>query len=304
MSEPSSRLVPIAALLGGCFIWASSFLAAKVILTAYDPMVMVFARMAIACCCIAPFWGRLRGQPFRRSDWKYLIFMGLCEPCLYFLFEAHALVYTSASQGSMIAALLPLMVTAGAFFALGERVTRKTLAGSAMAIAGAVWLSLAGDATEHAPNPLLGNFLEFMAMTMAAGYMVTLRHLTRSYSPHFLTCFQAVIGFVFYLPMLALPSTDLPTAFPLLPTLGLVYLGTVVTLGGYGLYNYGASKLPASQASVSINLIPVFAVAMGVSLLGERLNAQQLAASALVLAGVYLSQRKRRRRGRKGIIPA
>ena len=166
-----------------------------------------------------------------------------------------------------------------------------------MAIAGAVWLSLAGQATDQAPNPLLGNTLEFLAMATASGYMVTLRHLTRSYSPHFLTCFQAVIGFVFFLPMLALPSTHLPTEFPLLPTLGLVYMGTIVTLGAYGLYNYGASKLPASQASVSINLIPVFAVSMGWIWLGERLNGQQIAASVLVLAGVLLSQ-WRKGRGR------
>jgi len=299
MSEPLSRLLPALSLTGGVFIWASSFPAAKVILTAFDPMVMVFARMAIACCCIAPFWHRLRGQPFRRSDWKYLLFMALCEPCLYFLFEAHALVHTSASQAGMIAALLPLMVTAGAFMFLGERVTARTMAGFAMAISGAAWLSLAGEATDQAPNPLLGNILEFLAMAMASGYMVTLRHLTRSYSPHFLTCFQAVMGFVFFLPMLALPSTQLPTQFPLLPTLGLVYMGTFVTLGAYGMYNYGASKLPASQASVFINLIPVFAVALGWTLLGERLNAQQIAASVLVLAGVFMSQQRRRRRKRE-----
>lgn len=301
-TDEGSRVLPVISLIGGVFIWASSFPAAKVILTAFDPMVMVFARMAIASACIIPFWGRMRGQPFRRADWKYLIFMVLCEPCLYFLFEAHALVHTSASQAGMIAALLPLMVTAGAFFALGERITRRTMLGFAMAIFGAAWLSLAGEATAEAPNPLLGNFLEFLAMAMASGYMVTLRHLTRSYSPHFLTAFQAVAGAIFFLPMLALPTTELPAAFPLLPTLGLVYMGVVVTLGAYGMYNFGASKLPASQASVFINLIPVFAVALGWTLLGERLNSQQMIASVLVLAGVFLSQQRRRRRKAAGAV--
>jgi len=64
----------------------------------------------------------------------------------------------------------------------------------------------------------------------------------------------------------------------------------VVTVGAYGLYNYGVSQLPASQASGFTNLIPLFTLVFAMLLLGERLNAMQLLAAALVFGGVALSQ--------------
>jgi drug/metabolite transporter (DMT)-like permease len=75
-----------------------------------------------------------------------------------------------------------------------------------------------------------------------------------------------------------------------------LYLGVFVTIGAYGMYNYGMSKIPAGQASSFINLIPVLTLVMGLVLLGERLNPMQYAASALVIVGVYVSQDTRRKR--------
>ncbi|MBT8329347.1 MAG: DMT family transporter, partial [Desulfofustis sp.] len=76
------------------------------------------------------------------------------------------------------------------------------------------------------------------------------------------------------------------------PALAVIYLGSFVTLGAYLLYNYGVSKIPASQASAFVNLIPVFAVILGFLILGERFTPIQFVASALVLLGVFISQRR------------
>ena len=45
-------------------------------------------------------------------------------------------------------------------------ISRQTLSGFCLAIAGAAWLSLAGSADGNAPNPLLGNLCEFLAMVV------------------------------------------------------------------------------------------------------------------------------------------
>lgn len=71
-----------------------------------------------------------------------------------------------------------------------------------------------------------------------------------------------------------------------------------MTFGGYGLYNYGVSRLSAGQAAAYTNLVPVFTLAFGVLLLHEVFLPTQYVASALVIAGVLLSQwRKRARAG-------
>ncbi len=292
MKTYTSNLWAYLGLVTAMILWASSFVALKLAFRGYDPMVVIFGRMLVASICFLPLVPRFRTRNvFRWRDLKVLLFMAFCEPCLYFIFEARALELTTASQAGMITALLPLMVAVCARFVLKEALTPGMLAGFALAIVGAGWLSVAGEATADAPQPLLGNFLEFLAMVCATGYIISLKRLTSRYSPFFLTAIQAFVGAVFFLPMLWLPSTAWPTHLAWEPTLAIVYLGAVITLGAYGLYNYGVSRIPASQASVFVNLIPVFTVILGWLILGERFNRSQYMASALVFIGIYVSQR-------------
>ncbi len=281
------------ALGAGVFLWASSFVVLKIAFQRFDPMVVIFGRMFVASLCFLLVVRNFKDIDYEPGDWKYLLFMGVCEPGFYFIFEALALTYTDASQAGMICALLPLMVAVAARFVLGDPLSKRMVAGFGLAIAGAITLSAVADSTDTASNPVLGNTLEFLAMICACGYMITLKKLTPRYTPWFLTMIQAFVGAVFYFPLLFLPSTDLPTEFDMVGLASVFYLGVFVTIMAYGLYNYGMSKIPAAQASAFINLIPVISLILGVAVLGERLNALQYAASAVVVVGVWISQDKK-----------
>ncbi|WP_144685995.1 DMT family transporter [Desulfobotulus alkaliphilus] len=284
-------MFPYFALVTAMLLWATSFIALKLAFTAYDPMVVIFARMAIASLCFLPFFFRLLPQVrYRKGDWKLLGIMVLCEPCLYFIFEAKALTLTTASQASMITAVLPLLVAIGAMLTLNERVSTRTFCGFALAMSGAVGLSLTGTVSENAPNPLLGNTFEFLAMVCAAAYTLLLKRLSERYPVFLLTGFQAFCGSIFFFPVLFFPGTPLPQTFIPVPALSVFYLGVCITLGAYGLYNYGVSRIPASQASAYVNLIPVFTVFFGWLILGEQFTMPQYFCAALVLSGVAVSQ--------------
>ncbi len=285
-----TSLLPVIGLFLAMILWASSFIALKLAFEAYDPLVVIFGRMAVGSLASLFLFRAMKGNVWRKGDLKYIGFMILCEPCLYFLFEAKALENTSASQAGMVTAILPLMVAVAASVFLRERVTRKTLAGFFVAISGVCLLSAGGAPTEQAPHPVWGNFLEVLAMACATAYTVTLKKLTERYRPFFLTALQACAGSVFYLPVLLLSGTTLPTEFVPVPFFSIIYLGVFVTLGAYGLYNFGVSRVPASQASAFVNLIPVFTVFLGWLILGERFTLVQYSASFLVFAGVFLSQ--------------
>lgn len=287
-----ANFAPTLALVGAMLLWGSSFVAMKVAVGTFHPMLVVFGRMAIAAVAFGAFVGRFRGG-YRKGDWKWIVLMAFCEPCLYFVCEAYALRYTSASQAGMITAMLPLMVAVGARVFLGERTSGRTYAGFALSIAGVAWLTAVADATENAPDPFLGNLLEFLAMCCATGYMVVLKKLTERYNSWFLTFMQALVGAVFFLPALALPAVSLPESIPLVPALCVLYLGLCITIGAYGLYNFGMSRLPAGQATAFVNLIPVISLVLGCVILGDTFTGQQYLASILVFAGVFLSQGRR-----------
>lgn len=284
--------LPFFSLVTAMILWASSFIALKIAFQGYHPMIVIFGRMVVGSICFLVFYRQLRHTVIKREDVKYLLFMAVCEPCIYFIFEAKALELTSASQAGLITAMLPLMVALGATVFLKERISRQTAVGFLIAISGACWLSLAGEKSVSAPNPLLGNFLEFLAMVAATGYTLSLKHLSARYSALFLTAVQTWVGALFFSLFLIHPDISLPRVWYPTPALAVLYLGSFVTLGAYLFYNYGVSKIPASQASAFVNLIPVFAVILGFIILGERFVPSQYVASLVVLVGVFISQRR------------
>jgi drug/metabolite transporter (DMT)-like permease len=282
--------LPFLSLFAGMLLWGSSFVAFKYAVMFFDPIVVVFARMALSAVLFLFAFSLWRPKNLRREDLVFMVFMALCEPCFYFVFEGQALTLTSASQAGMVAATLPVLVAVCAGFFLGERLSVRSWAGLVLALAGVIWVSVSGTATDAAPRPLLGNFLELLAMICAAGYTVSMKKLCARYSPWFLTAVQSMVGTVFFLPLLFLPSTVMPQAFPVAPSLAVLYLCVFISIGAYGFYNYGISKLPAWQATAFVNLIPVFSMLLGWLCLDERLSAAQLAGVAVVFAGVLLCQ--------------
>lgn len=293
MSEKTRQMLPFFCLVLAMLLWASSFVALKLAFRGYHPMQVIFGRMLIASLCFSVFIPAFRRIEWRRHDLKYLLIMAVCEPCLYFIFEAKALELTSASQAGMITAMLPLLVAILAWSILKETIRRQTLIGFTMAILGACWLSVASEITVAAPNPLLGNFCEFLAMVCAAGYTIALKHLSDHYPPLFLTAFQAFLGCLFFFPFLLIPDIGFPRHLETTPLLAVLYLGTFITFGAYACYNFGVSRIPANQAAGFVNLIPVFGVLLGMLVLGERLNAEQWLACGLVFCGVWISSRRK-----------
>ncbi|UTW10388.1 DMT family transporter [Marinobacterium rhizophilum] len=286
----SSRVAPILCLTLAMLLWASAFIALKLAFRHYDPMVVLAGRMLVASCCFIWVLRRFGPVDYRAGDWKLIGLLMLAEPCLYFLFEASALQYTSAAQAGMITALLPLLVAVGAWFFLRERLRLQAWLGFALAVAGALWLSFTAPVSQIAPNPLLGNFLEFCAMLCAMLYTLCLKRLSSRYSPWLLTALQSFCGTLFFVPLLAVPTVELPAVWVWQAVLAILYLGLVVNIFAYGLFNLGVSLIPASQASAYINLIPVFTVILAYVLLRETLSLQQLGAAALIVGGVVLSQ--------------
>jgi len=277
------------ALLVSMTLWGSSFIALKIAVTDMPPMIVVFLRMLVGSLAflVLAIWLRPK-ITYQRGDWKYLFGMALFEPCLYFLFEAKALQYTSAGQAGMVTALLPLMVAVSAFLIFKERNTKKQWFGFLIALAGVLWMSLKAGESDQAPNALLGNFLEFIAMIMAVGYTLLIKHLVQRYNAFVLTAIQSLVGAVFFFPLAYF--SQWPEQVSLSSISMIVYLGLVITLGAYGLYNYSLQYVKTATAAGYVNLLPVMSLLFSMLLLGERLVFQQWLAIVVIFIGVYLSR--------------
>ncbi|MGA1931825.1 DMT family transporter [Arcobacter sp. YIC-464] len=284
------NLIGVISLVFAMFIWGSSFIALKAAMNDLAPFTVIFIRMLAASLCFVYFIKSFLKYDFTKKDIKFILLLALFEPCLYFIFEAKALQLTSASQAGMIASLMPLITAMAAGYFLKEIITRKLILGSALAMIGVVSLSVNATTSASAPNPLLGNFLELLAMTCAAGYTIVARYLTHKFSALFITAIQAFIGAIFFFPFFVYEYFNTPMVFSVEALSWTIYLGIVVTLGGYGLYNFALTKVEASKTAVFVNLIPVFTLILAFFILGEKLTSFELTASAVILVGVILSQ--------------
>jgi len=284
------RWLPYAALVMAMILWSTTFVALKYSFRHFSPVLVIFGRMVVASIVFLPLLRNLSPGRIKRHDLWLILLMALFEPCLYFIFEALAIERTTASQAGMITALLPLMVAIGASLFLSEKITGKTYLGFTLAVGGAIMLSLLGEPEPESMNPVLGNFFEFLAMVCATGYTLILKRLSSTYNPFFLTAVQSFCGSIFFGFIFLIKETGLPPSWPLGPTLVIIYLGVFITMGAYGLYNFGVSKIKASQASIFINLIPVFSVFWAWALLSETFTWLQFASATLILCGVWISQ--------------
>ena len=272
------------------FIWASSFIALKAAMEDLGPFTVIFLRMIIASLCFVYFIKSFLKYDFSKKDVKFILLLALFEPCLYFIFESKALQLTSASQAGMITSLMPIITAMAAGYFLKEIITKQLIFGSLIAMCGAIWLSLQGTTSISSPNPLLGNFLELLAMVCGAGYTITARYLSDKYSALFITAIQAFIGAIFFTPLFIYEYFTIPLNITMNSFLWVLYLGVVVTLAGYGLYNYALTKITASKAAVFVYLIPVFTLILAYFVLNEKLSVLEFIACFVILFGVFLSE--------------
>ena len=127
-------------------------------------------------------------------------------------------------------------------------------------------------------------------MICGAGYTITARYLSDKYSALFITAIQVFIGAIFFTPLFLYEYFTIDMNITIKSFLWIAYLGIVVTLAGYGLYNYALTKIEASKAAMFVYLIPVFTLILAYFILNEKLSIFEFIACFVILFGVFISE--------------
>lgn len=293
VNNKSSGGSAIFVLLGATLLWGASFSCTGYLVERYSGWTIMWFRMAFALLAFLLLPRKMFRFEYRKGDWKRLLPMALLMPCMYFFLETKALTYTSSIQAGVISSMVPLLVGLGALIFLQEKIKGNILWGMLLSVAGVVLLTLFQDSNaEHVSRPMLGNTLESLAMVSAACSMLLIKDLAAQYNPFSITRLQCLTGLIFFLPGVLSLKGETLGGLTWVDGAIFLFLGVGVSFGAFLLYNIGLHRIPASKASVSINLVPVFALIFGRIFRGESLNPYQLIAAVLVLGGVLWSQKK------------
>lgn len=279
------RAAAYLALCVSVLFWGLSFTASKIALKSLSPFTVLFLRFALAFALLLPLAAR-RGLP-RLSLSGHIRVLGICIlfPGCYFGLEIMGLRLTTATNASLIAAAIPMMVLALTCLTSRTFPGMRSVAGVAASLAGVVLLVGGGGGPVNA-----GDAMMLGAVASASVYMVAASRLCESVSPVDLTLLQMFWGALFFLPFFA---ADMPRweAVPLPALLAVAGLGVFATVAAFLAYNFALSRVPAATASLFINAVPVVAVAGAAAVLGESVGMGQMAGGGLILAAVYASAR-------------
>ncbi len=278
------------ALATAAFFWGLSFVATKIALQSFSPFCLIFFRFFSAALFFVVLLWHTGFPSLTKKTFRSLLVLALMEPGLYFLFETFGLQYTSATKTSLIIATIPVVVLVLSSFFLKERLRPINMLGIAVSLAGVALLVFGGRPQIGLKGMMFGDMLIFGAVIAASVYMILTRKLGESLSSLQITGMQIIFGALLFLPLFLwdLPHLDWQSVTKN-SLMALIVLTIFATIGAFLCYNFALTRIPAAQAAVCINGIPLVTACGAWVLLGETLTSMQFFGGALVLVAVFLA---------------
>lgn len=278
-------------------IVGSSVVVGKVVAAHWPIFLFMALRYGIATVLLAGVLLALpRGLPRPGArDLGLIAVQSLAGNVMFNVLLLHGLRLTSAAEGGIVTSTTPAVAAVLSVALLGERLTRRGLAGIGLAVLGLLAINALGPAVAgRGPDPLLGNVLVLGAVVGEATYVVCGKVASRSLGPTVITAAMCAFGFLMFLPPALLEARTFDWGRPgVADWLSLAYYAVAVTVVAILLWSRGLLHVPASTAAVFTGMMPVSAVGLSYLLLGEPFLWSHVAGGACVLGGILLVARQR-----------
>ncbi len=280
-------------------IWGSTFVFTKMLLqNGLSPAQIFTLRFIIAYILLLAFaLSRHRFRLFCKSlkDELLMVVLGITGGSVYFLAENAAMLFTTATNTSLIVCSCPLfaMLLFAIVYRHSERVSRLQALGSVIACLGMAVVVLNGHFVLHL-SPL-GDMLAFAACLCWAVYSLLMKPATERYSSLFITRkvffygLLTIIPYYFFVP--GFPSMEVLLRPEVL--WNLLFLGVVASMICYVTWNWVISKLGAVIATNWVYFNPITTIIFAWWLLHEQITVWFLLGTVLILTGMYLADRKK-----------
>lgn len=289
--KPGKDFKGIAAAMAAMLFWSFSFVWVKIAYQAYEPLTVVILRLCFSVVLVFGFAFFIRRlQIPSRKDLGTFLLLAFFEPFLYFMGESFGLKYVSSTVAAVIVATIPLFSPVIAWYFYHEKLSRMNLAGLLATFIGVSMVVFNADFTFSASPK--GVMLEFFAVFAAIGYSAVLRKLAFRYTTFTIIAFQNLIGILFFLPFWLIfeSHTFLSTPFHPQAFGAILLLSFFASSLAFIFFTFSIRYLGINRSNIFINLIPVFVAILAFFILGDRLTPVKIAGIAVVIAGLFLAQ--------------
>ena len=276
-------------------LWGLQQVAIKLALPAVSPLTQAAIRSSLATVLLLG-WAQWRNISLLNRDGTLL--PGLVAGVLFgaeFCFIYLGLAHTTASRLVVFVYLAPILTALGlAWTVPGERLAPRQWAGVLLAFAGLV-TAFADGLSAPGRSTLLGDTFGVIAAVLWAATTVLIRssRLARITAEKTLLYQLAVSALLLALAARVVGEAGVVRLDAL--TLGsLLFQGVAVAFASYLAWFWLLTRYYAARLAVFAFLAPLFGVAFGVWLLGERLSPAFALAAGMVGTGIALVNMRRR----------
>lgn len=275
------------------FIWGTTYISTKVLLTDFKPIEILFFRFVLGYFTLWILSPHLFAWQGIRQELMFLA-AGFCWVTSYFLCENIALTYTTASNVGVIASLAPVFTAILAIFFLKAEIPPvRFYIGCLLAIFGVALISFNGKFVLSLN--LLGDLLAVVACLFWAGYSI----LTKKSSNYDYNIILLTRRFFFYGLILMLPALyifdfewGLSRFAKLTNVFNILFLGLGASAICFASWNYAVKLVGAVKISIYIYLVPIITIVTAMLILKESFTWIAAVGTLLTLSGVLLSEGK------------
>ncbi len=289
MSVRPRWLLPVAFVLLG-LIWGSSFAWIKVAVEEIPPASLVALRMGLGAVGMLALLAYIRvPMPRRAREWLPLFVLGAVNAAIPIFLISWGEQFVDSGTAAVLNSLTPIFSLLIAGVALRvEPVTALRVGGLLLGFLGAVLLaSRELDLRADASGLLGAGAVVLAALSYAVGASYA-RHRIRS-THRYVVAAGTLVFAAFDTAVLAL-ITDGGVILPTQPDtiLAVAWLGVLGSFVAYVCFFFLIEHLGATVAAMVTFMFPVVGVALGVLLLGERMDVRLILGTVLVLMGIIV----------------
>ncbi|MDY3928984.1 MAG: DMT family transporter [Clostridia bacterium] len=296
MIKDNKKLIGHICALFTVFVWGITFVSSKVLLE-HDltPTEILFYRFIMGYAALWVFYPhKVRFESVRYEI--YAAAAGLSGLCLYQFFENSALLYSQASNVSILVSTVPFFTAIAARIVFGRKLTKQFFIGFVIAIIGVVLINYNASAVLKL-NPL-GDVFALSAAVIWGVYTIFTAILNNTD--------KSVIGItrrIFFYGIIFVIILSFFTDFSFTSVihlkepsviLNLIFLGIAASAICFVTWNTALKYLGSVNASTYIYLIPVVTLIFSLLFLHEKIGVLGIPGALVVIIGLIISEHNKK----------
>jgi drug/metabolite transporter (DMT)-like permease len=270
---------------------SGTHLVAKAVVGDVEPVTLTFLRTCVSTVALgAIFIIREKRIKIRREDYGMMLWLSFIVIPINQFFFLYGIKFTTAANAALLYATTPVLVLIFSHFMLGDKMTRRKVAGVLIAFCGVV-LVVFERGVNFSSGYTYGNVVMFIAVIAWSLYTIQGKPMVVKYGAFHVASLSMIGGSILFLPLgvYGFAHFDLST-LTALHWQGILYLGLGTSVISYFLWYYALGKIETTKVAIFANAQPIVTSILSYFLLHQAFSVQFVFGGVVTLAGVLLTE--------------